>query len=208
MVNMMDKHLRTLGKIRLAQIQPTGLIVSTKLGDVYDPTRRVEVDTLIITPLGIEAILPDGKRALDIHHINHPGKAYDNRDLVSIGFTSHYAAMRERFGEHMADGIAGENIIIDFEHEIWMDDLGQQITIKSHKSGTSAYLDVVRFAAPCREFSHFAAGKQNEKLPAAELKSALHFLHNGRRGFLLVLSEGQGSVVVEPGDEVFGIVPD
>ena len=204
----MMENTRELGKVKLVQIQPSGLIVETEAGEVYDASRRVEVDRLIITPLGVETVTPEGERVLDIHHINHPGKAYDNKDLVSIGFTSHYAAMRERFGEHMVDGVAGENIIIDYDREVWMEDLGQQIAIESAKTGKRALLDVVRFAAPCDNFSHFVTSKQDERLPAAELKSTLQFLNNGRRGFLLVLSEGQESVVVEHGDRVWGVYDD
>ena len=107
---------------------------------------------------------------LDIHHINHPDKEYDDDDLVCIGFTSHYAAMRERFGEHMEDGTAGENIIIEYDQEVWMDDLGQQIAIENAETGEKTFLDVLSFAAPCEEFSHFVANSQHEKLPAAELK--------------------------------------
>ncbi len=36
---------------------------------------------------------------MDIHHLDHPDKEYDDDDLVCIGFTSHYDKMRERFGE-------------------------------------------------------------------------------------------------------------
>ena len=94
----MAEHIREMGKVKLVQIQPSGLIIKTPAGYFYDASRRVEVDRLLITPLGIEATLSDGKHVLDIHHINHPDKAYDKKDLVSIGFTSHYQAMRERFG--------------------------------------------------------------------------------------------------------------
>ena len=187
--------------------QPSGLIVQTESGEAYDPTHRVEVDSLLITQLGIEAVI-NGKRVLDIHHIDHPDKAYDNKDLVSIGFTSHYEAMRNRYGEHMVDGVAGENIIIEYDHEVWMEDLGEQITFENVKTGKRSLLDVVRFAAPCNEFSHFAAGSQHERLPADELKSTLQFLNNGRRGFLLVLSEGQESASVESGDTVWGVYED
>jgi len=198
----MTENLRELGKVKLVQIQPSGLVVQTELGDVYDPTRRVEVDRLLITQLGIEAVI-NGERVLDIHHIDHPDKAYDNKDLVSIGFTSHYEAMRKRFGEHMVNGIAGENIIIEYAQEVWMEDLGKQIAFENMKSGKRSLFDIVRFAAPCNEFSHFAADSQHERLPADELKSTLQFLNNGRRGFLLVLSEGQDPMIVEPGDKVW-----
>ncbi len=202
----MAESIRELGKVKLVQIQPSGLIIETPSGDFYDASRRVEVERLLITPLGIEATLADGKHVLDIHHINHPDKAYDNNDLVSIGFTSHYDAMRKRFGEHMIDGIAGENIIIEYDQEIWTDDLGKQIAIENAETGQQTLLDFVKFAAPCSEFSHFAAKSQHESLPAADLKSTLQFLNNGRRGFLLVLSEGQKIATIQPGDRVFVVL--
>jgi hypothetical protein len=69
-------------------------------------------------------------------------------------------------------------------------------------------LDVVKFAALCEEFSHFAAQSQHKRLPAAELKATLQFLGNGRRGYLLVLSDGQEPVIVQPQDRVFVIDTD
>jgi hypothetical protein len=195
--------MRELGHVKLVQVQPSGLIIETPSGHFYDASRRLEVDSLQITSLGIEATTPEGEHGLDIHHISHPGKAYDNNDLVSIGFTSHYEAMRTQFGEHMVDGIAGENIVIDYEDEVWSEDLGKRIAIENQDSGHMALLDLVSFAAPCDEFSHFAARNQHERLPAAKLKETLQFLGNGRRGFLLVLSEGQEATEVRRGDKVF-----
>ena len=201
----MTKNIRELGKVKLMQVQPSGLINKSAIGYFYDPSRRVEVDSLLITSLGVETTTPEGQCVLDIHHINHPDKAYDNKDLVSIGFTSHYDAMRKRYGKHMVDGVAGENIIIEYDREVWMEDIGQQIIFENTNTGDRALLDVIRFAAPCEEFSHFVTNKQYEQLSAVELKTTLQFLNNGRRGFLLVLSEGQEAATVEPGDRVFGV---
>ncbi|HSG45056.1 MAG TPA: MOSC domain-containing protein [Anaerolineales bacterium] len=201
----MADQIKELGKVKLVQVQPNGLIIDTPNGDIYDATRRVEVNRLLITHLGIEAVLPTGEPVLDIHHINHPDKAYKD-DLISIGFTSHYAAMRERFGKHMQDGTAGENIIIETDREIWLDDLGQQVVIKSAETGGETLLDILRIAKPCNEFSHFAAKSQHQRLPADELKSTLQFLNNGRRGFLLALADGQESVTVQAGDRVFAML--
>jgi len=199
----MVEKTREIGAVKLVQLQPSGLIIETPSGYFYDASRRVEVDQLLITTKGIEATTPGGEHVLDIHHLDHPDKEYDDDDLVCIGFTSHYNAMRARFGDHMVDGIAGENIIIDFDQELWPEDLGQWIAIENAETGQLALLDMVSFAAPCQEFSHFAAQSQDEKLPADELKSILQFLGDGRRGFLLVLSENQGEVTVKPGDKVF-----
>ena len=201
----MAKEFRDLGKVKLVQVQPSGLIIETPSGYFYDASRRVEVDRLLISSKGIEATTPEGEHVLDIHHIDHPDKAYDNDDLVSIGFTSHYKAMRARFGEHMVDGVAGENIIIEFGEEVWVDDIGGQLAIENTETGQKTLLDLVCFAAPCDEFSHFASQSQHERLPADELKAALNYLNDGRRGFLLVLSEDQKSAVIQPGDKVFGV---
>lgn len=199
----MIENIRELGRVKLVQVQPNGIIVETPSGYFYDASRRVEVESLFIKSHGIEAITPEGEHVLDIHHINHPNKAYGNDDLVCIGFTSHYEAMRARFGEHMVDGIAGENIIIEYEQEVWPEDLGQQIAIENTDTGHRVLLDVVSFAAPCEEFSHFAANSQHKRLPAEKLKATLQFLGNGRRGFLLVLSDNQEPATVRPGDRVF-----
>jgi hypothetical protein len=194
---------RQIGQVKLTQLQPNGLIIDTPAGEFYDTSRLMVVDRLKITPLGIEATTPEGEHFLDIHHINHPGKAYDKDDLICIGFTSHYQAMRDRFGEHMVDGIAGENIIIEFEKEIWPEELSDQIAIENAETGQLVLLDLVRFAAPCSTFSHFAAQSQHEKLPAENLKAVLQFLGNGRRGFLFLLSDNQEEAFVQPGDKVF-----
>lgn len=199
----MVEKMRELGSVKLVLVQPSGLIIKTPSGYFYDAARRVEVERIQITSRGIEAITSEGEHVLDIHHINHPDKAYDNDDLVCIGFTSHYEAMRDRFGEHMVDGIAGENIIIEYDQEVWMDNLGQKIAIESAETGHRIFLDLVSFAAPCEEFSYFAANSQHERLPAAELKATLQFLNNGRRGFLLVLSDGQEAASIQSGDRVF-----
>jgi MOSC domain-containing protein YiiM len=181
------------------------LIIEKDEGYYYDVTRLIEVDELIINSKGIEAITRDGEHVLDIHHLDHPDKEYDDDDLVCIGFTSHYDKMRERFGNHMVYGTAGENIIIEFPDEVWLNDLGKQIAIENQDTGQLLILEQIQVAAPCEEFSHFATQRQDEKLPAEELKDILQFLNHGRRGYLLVLKGGQKEGKVRPGDKVFVI---
>ncbi len=204
----MVEELRDLGIVILVQLQPGGLIIEKPPGYFYDESRRVEVDRLIINSKGIEATTSEGDHILDIHHLDHPDKEYDDDDLVCIGFTSHYDKMREQFGEHMVNGSAGENIIIEYPEEIWLEDLGDQIGIENQDTGQLLILEQVQIAAPCEEFSHFAARSQDEKLPAGDLKDILQFLNNGRRGFLLVLGKGQEDGVVRPGDKVYVVKSD
>jgi hypothetical protein len=103
----------------------------------------------------------------------------------------------------MVDGIAGENIVIEYDKEVWPDDLSQQIAIENQENGYKSLLDFISFAPPCEEFSRFATQSQYEQLPAKELKKTLQFLGNGRRGYLFVLNKEQEQVVVRPGDKVF-----
>ena len=203
---MLEK-VRQLGQVNLVQLQPYGLIIKTPkktpTGHYYDATRLLQVDQLEITPLGIEARIPGGRHILDIHHFNHTDKAYDEDDLVCIGFTSHYEAMRSNFGEYMVNGIAGENIVIEYPEEVWPDDLGQRLGIENQETGEMAKLEMVKFATPCIEFSQFCIQSQYEKTPAKIIKDVLKFLGNGRRGLLLVLNKLHDVITVRPGDKVF-----
>ena len=199
----MARKIKELGIVALVQLQPSGLIVEKDGGYYYDEPRRVVVDELMINSKGIEATTPGGEHVLDIHHLDHPDKEYDDDDLVCIGFTSHYDKMQERFGEHMVYGVAGENIIINFSKEIWLDDLGEKIAFEDQDSGELLVLKDVQVAHPCEEFSHYAAKSQDKKLPHGELKEILEFLGKGRRGYLLVLEKGQAEGRIRPGDKVF-----
>ena len=197
---------RQLGEVSLVQLQPQGLIIETPgetpTGSFYDASRRVAVDRLRITPSGIEATLPNGESVLDIHHLDHPAKAYDDDDLVSLGFTSHYNAMRAEFGQHMVDGIAGENIIIDSPSEIWPEDLTGTVAIENQDTGQLATLNLVSFAAPCVEFSQFCVQDQHDEIPTDRLREILRFLGRGRRGYLFVLDAKIDEVTVRAGDKV------
>jgi len=68
----MTETLQYLGRVKQVQVQPSGLIIETPSGYFYDATRRLALDSLEITPLGIEATAPDGQHVLDIHYMSHP----------------------------------------------------------------------------------------------------------------------------------------
>ncbi len=204
----MVENKKYLGTVKLVQLQPNGLIIEKDGDYFYDESRRVEVDQLLVNSKGIEANTPDGLHVLDIHHLDHPDKEYDDDDLVCIGFTSHYDKMRERFGKHMVYGSAGENIIIENSKEIWLADLGNQIAIENQETGQLMILGEVQVAEPCDEFSHFVTQSQDERLPAGKLKETLQFLREGRRGFLFVLAKGQEDGTVRPGDRVYVVDSD
>lgn len=139
---------------------------------------------------------------LDIHHLDHLDKAYDDDDLVCVGFSAHYEAMRREFGEHMVDGVAGENVVVEFPHEVWPEDVGDTLTIENQDTGEVARLRTVSYAEPCVEFSRFCVQRPRGDLPARRLGEILRFLGGGRRGYLLLLDEASETVTVRRGDRV------
>ena len=49
----------------------------------------------------------------------------------------------------MVDDIAGENIIIEYEQEVWLTELNLHLIIENPDSRGGVLLDVDDFAAPC-----------------------------------------------------------
>src|SRR2546426_3787200 len=103
--------MRDVGRIVRLQIQRSSLKTGEKPTRVYDPTPLLAVDRLALGPDGALGEGSDGSWLVDVHHRAHPRtKNEDGAHGVSLGFTSHYALMRDRFGERITLGCAGENI--------------------------------------------------------------------------------------------------
>jgi hypothetical protein len=194
---MMESALRPLGRIVNLQIQRSSLKLGEKPNRWFDPAPLLPVDELTLTPEGAVARLPDGGQLIDIHHAQHPATRNNGTNDISVGFTSHYAAMRERFGPHLPDGIAGENILIDCAVPITAADLAGGLAIRPAAGGTLIWLEEVRVMPPCVEFSTYASRSSE---PEA-LKSALQFLGDGLRGFCGRLPAG-AAVTIAVGEEV------
>jgi len=195
--------MHEIGRISLLQVQCSSLKLGKRLETYYDPTPLLAVESLRLTPRGVFGIVEDGSEVMDLHHIDHP-ETHNVRGVngVSIGFTSHYQSMREAYGEHLVNGIAGENILIEADTIVKLKDLGSSIAIALQKSGQFAYLTNLKVAAPCIEFSHFAAN-HGKPLPPDKLKATLQFLNNGRRGFYATIEAAPDELIVHAGDKVF-----
>lgn len=176
--------MREIGKIQQLQIQTSSLKVGERPHRRYDPSPIMQVERLRITPEGVIGIAGDGSRITDIHHARHPHSRNDGDNAVSIGFTAHYTLMRDRFGAHMHDGVGGENIIIACTEAYTPDQLGMFLAIQ--RDDSLYRFRVVKVAAPCVEFSTFAA---QQPISGEALKDTLQFLHEGRRGFLIASSD-------------------
>jgi len=195
--------MHEIGHITLLQVQRSSLKLGKRLKTYYDPTPLLAVESLRLTPRGVFGIGEDGSEVMDLHHIDHP-ETHNVRGVngISIGFTSHYQSMREAYGEHLVNGIAGENMLIEADTIMTLKDLGGRLAIALQKTGQFVYLTGLKVAAPCIEFSQFAAN-HGTPLPPDKLKATLQFLNDGRRGFYAIVEDAPEELIVRVGDKVF-----
>jgi hypothetical protein len=190
-----------IGTIVRLQVQRSPLKVGERPHRHYDPGPLLEVQHLHVTPRGCVGWLPDDAAVLDVHHVDHPAsRSRDGGRGLSIGFTSHYHAMRGRFGERVEDGLAGENVVVASEHVHTLDGLGSGIGVVSATTGETVWLSDVGIARPCKAFSRYCLG--HEETSAQELRGVLEFLDGGTRGFYASLADPSSPVVLRPGDRI------
>jgi hypothetical protein len=189
--------MRTIGTVARLQIQRGSLKRGEKPTRLYDPAPLLAVPALNVTPDGALGGSPDGTWIVDVHHRAHPStKNEDGLHGISLGFTSHYAAMRDHFGDRVEVGCAGENIIATSDRRFTYDELAGGVAILAPDGAERVRLKVLQVAHPCRPFTGWALGKQVEP---EELKKHLQFLDNGMRGFYCV---GEGVGIVSLGDSI------
>ena len=119
---------------------------------------------------------------------------------ISVGFTSHYDTMRARFGEHLLDGLAGENILVRADRPFGEVDLAGGLLVET-AGGATARLDRVIVATPCVEFTRFALRHPDDARTDRAVKEALIFLDGGMRGYYTRYSGDP--VAIRPGDRVY-----
>jgi hypothetical protein len=159
------------------------------------------VESLTLCHDGVTAAV-DVDQVIDIHNASHPAtKNRDGINLISLGFTSHYDRMRERFDNHLVNGIAGENILVATDSPIAFDDVADGFVIEGDDGQRIELVDV-SVAHPCVEFSRFAL--DDLTAPPKVVSEALRFLDNGLRGYYAALRSAQPHSV-KPGDRVFAI---
>jgi len=102
-----------IGRVVRLQVQTGSLKLGERPSRVYDPAPLIPVKELRLTPRGAAGITEAGEMVLDVHHADHPTPKFEPGREVSFGFTSHYGKMRGQYGERVAIGCAGENILLD-----------------------------------------------------------------------------------------------
>lgn len=192
------------GTIVRLQVQRRSLKVGDARARQYDPSPIVAVPSLSVTEEGVWGSGDSGEAIVDVHNATHPESK--NRELtngVSICFTSHYEAMRERFGEHLADGLAGENILIQADDIVLPEHMPAEFVIQGD-DGQQIRLANISVAAPCVEFSRFALQYPEGAKPDQTVSEAVKFLHNGMRGYYAKLVDPK-SARISVGNEASGV---
>ena len=192
--------MRPLGSLVRLQIQRNTLKTGVKPDRVYDPAPILAVDRLAVGPDGVLGAGPDGSWLVDVHHRAHPAtKNEDGLHGVSVGFTAHYEAMQQRFGDRLTLGCAGENLIARTAAPLALGDLAGGLAIVGPDGTERVRLRVLEVARPCRPFTGWALGGVVE---SQVLKESLQFLDEGMRGFYCV---GEGTGIVQVGDVLMAI---
>jgi MOSC domain-containing protein len=184
--------MRPLGPIVRLQIQRSSLKTGEKPTRTYDPAPLLAVPRLAVSPDGVLGAADGGAWLVDVHHRAHPAtKNSDGLHGVSVGFTAHYGAMRERFGDRLTVGCAGENLIADTAGRLQLDDVARGLAIVAPDGTERVRLRVLEVAHPCRPFTGWALG--GGMVDAHVLKAHLQFLEEGMRGFYCN-ADGMGTV--------------
>jgi hypothetical protein len=178
--------LDVIGAIVLLQVQVRSLKHGERPRSWYDPEPITAVSSLQIDPGGVTGIDGTGEPTIgDVHHRDHPVSKFRGDNGLSFGFTSHYGRMRDRFGDHLQTGIAGENIIIRSERVFEEDHLARGIVVMSRRGPVE--FGAATSVKPCAEFSRWCLRYSPDRMPDAAVTDALKFLFSGTRGFLATI---------------------
>lgn len=191
--------MKTLGRVVRVQVQREPLKVGTVEDGVDMRTYRTEpiltMARLHLTPEGAVGLTDSGSTVVDVHNSTHPKTRFTGKNPLSFNFTHHYTQIRDRFGAHIADGNAGENILIEADDKT--DALyipTGRIGIQSAATGEILILEGVIPAPPCAPFTYFCA---QARVSGKDMREALQYLDDGRRGYYMHVPAGsQGEVSV------------
>ncbi|MDQ3693421.1 MAG: hypothetical protein M3464_07320 [Chloroflexota bacterium] len=190
-----------IGLIVLLQVQVSSLKVGEAPRKRYDPRPILSVPALELEPDGAIGLPADGSRVVDVHNLRHAAtKQRRGLNGLSIGFTSHYAEMRERFGEAVPNGMAGENILVATDRHWTEEELAPGLTIET-KAGRRLALERVMVAVPCVEFTRWAMRFPEDARPDRTVTEGVRFLDHGRRGYYAAYEGEPATIAV--GDRLF-----
>ena len=196
--------MRALGPIVRLQVQVDSIKTGTRPLQTYVPEPHLtSVKALNLTPDGVEGIGENGETLPDIHNASHPATKFSGDNGISIGFTNHYTTMRERFGGHLTDGIAGENILVECDESISLEMIEKGIIIVGEQGEIQVGPWVILH--PCAPFTKFCLGIPGDTKPDKTVTEGLRFLEHGMRGFSTVYPTDVPPARIQLGDMVYAV---
>lgn len=176
-------NLVSLGPIVRLQVQRDKIKSGTKQNERYTPEENLTpVAALRIDSGGVTGVTEQDERVRDVHHRDHPNSRFRGENGISLGFTGHYVLMRDRFSDHLVDGIAGESMLVGYGGHVSLEDLEHGIVIVG-EDGRRIEIGTWEVAHPCAPYSkyclQFAEGQKADR----RVTEALMFLDDGMRGF-------------------------
>ena len=179
--------MELIGTIARLGVQQAALKAGQKPRRWYDPAPLRAVPCLRLTPDGVVGHTEAGEAIVDVHHRAHPASRNRGHNGVSIGFTAHYDRMRRRFGPHLADGVAGENLLVRTDRAIEEAALREGLLVETDpERGGEVWLERVAVAEPCVEFTRYALRLPPDTPSDEAVAQALQFLRHGTRGYYAV----------------------
>jgi hypothetical protein len=170
-----------IGPIVQLQVQRGPVKVGEKGAKRYTTDPIAVLQRLRMSPDGVVG-LDGGEEVVDAHHRSHVlRKNEDGVHGVSVGFTSHYRAMQQRFGNHLRLGCAGENLIVEASRRLELADVGAGFVVLDAGGREKGRLVNLEVAHPCKPFTGFA--HLGEAVPPEVFKESLQFLDGGMRGY-------------------------
>jgi hypothetical protein len=171
-----------LGRIVRLQVQTANLKIGDGRFEQFDPSGITVVDELEVNDGGVRG-WRNGAELSDIHHRNHPQSKLRGRiNSISVGFTGHYDRMRQQFGDHLTNGIAGENILVEHSGLVTADDVERGLVLET-AGGERIELESVVVAKPCAPFTRWSLRFPEGARPDRTVTEGLQFLDHGMRGF-------------------------
>ena len=182
-----------LGTVVRLQVQRSRLKPGPAGGRVYDPAPLLEVQALDVGPRGVVGVTADGP-VLDVHHADHPDSR--NARLVnglSLLPRAHYDRLRQAYGPHLLDGVAGEGLLLATDGPWGAQELDGGLELET----TTGWLALTAAmpAPPCVEFSRFCLDDLEAAADGEAVRGALDGLADGARGFY-VTAQGAGRVAL------------
>lgn len=151
----------------------------------YRPEGLQPVERLLVSMRGNhgEWVDADGLRTtIDVHHQDHPeSRDRKGKGGISIMGTGDYARLRQQYGDHLVDGIAGESVLVEAPEGLAERTFPADFSIRT--ASGSIRFRIGRVADPCVEFSRFCLGEPPSPEVSDSVRKALVDLDNGHRGY-------------------------